>query len=106
MIWWERVAILSFQDRASSLSLNPLPRLGSVDATFLRRSLMSLTLTDEEEVLAWIQTVPPEVYWFERRQQEQREERERWLRRLRDHPSRALAQVDVQFHQLLHNLKR
>ena len=61
---------------------------------------------DEEEVLAWIQTVPPEVYWFERRQQEQREERERWLRRLRNHPSRALAQVDVQFHQLLHNLKR
>ena len=42
MIGWERVAILSFQDRASSLSLNPLPRLGSVDATFLRRSLRPL----------------------------------------------------------------
>ena len=55
---------------------------------------------EEDEILPWLQTVPAEEYWEQRRQQEEREEPQRWLRRLRRDAERALAQVDEQFHQM------
>jgi hypothetical protein len=56
---------------------------------------------EDEEVLPWLQTVPVEVYWSQRRRQEEREEPRRWLRRLRRDPVRALAQVDEQFYEVV-----
>jgi hypothetical protein len=51
----------------------------------------------DDQVLPWLQSVPRETYWAERRKQEEREEPRRWLRRLRQNPVQALAQVDQQF---------
>jgi hypothetical protein len=55
---------------------------------------------DEDEILPWLQSVPVEEYWEQRRKQQEREEHRRWLGRLRRDPERALAQVDEQFHQM------
>ena len=62
--------------------------------------IMFLAIEDEE-VLPWLQTVPVEVYWSQRRRQEEREEPRRWLRRLRRDPVRALVQVDEQFYEVV-----
>jgi len=62
--------------------------------------IMFLGLEDEE-VLPCLQAVPPEAYWFQRRQQEEREEPRRWLRRLRRDPVRALSQLDEQFYEVI-----
>jgi hypothetical protein len=56
---------------------------------------------DDEEILPWLQSVPTDVYWSQRRQQEEREEPRRWLRRLHRDPARALAQVDEQFYAIV-----
>lgn len=56
---------------------------------------------EEDEILPWLQTVPVEEYWKQRRKQEEREEPPRWLRRLRRDAERALAQVDEQFHRVV-----
>jgi len=56
---------------------------------------------EDEEVLPCLQAVPVEVYWSQRRLQEEREEPRRWLRRLRRDPVRALAQVDEQFYEVV-----
>lgn len=55
---------------------------------------------EEDEILPWLQSVPVEEYWEQRRKQEDREEPRRWLGRLRRDPERALAQVDEQFHRM------
>ncbi len=56
---------------------------------------------EEDHILPWIQSVPVVTYWSERRKQEEREERRRWLRRLRQNPFQALAQVDQQFYAVI-----
>ena len=55
---------------------------------------------EEDEILPWLQSVPVEEYWEQRRKQEEREEPRRWFGRLRRDPERALAQVDEQFHRM------
>ena len=62
--------------------------------------IVLLSLQDEE-ILPLLQSVPAEVYWSQRRRQEEREEPHRWLTRLRRDPARALAQVDQQFYQVV-----
>ena len=71
---------------------------GRKETTPLRRSrqLLSQTL-DETELLRYLQTVPTDDYWRERRRQEILEERQRWLWRLHRYPLKALAQIDPQF---------
>ena len=73
---------------------------GRKETTPLRRlapgHLLSQTL-DEAELLRYLQTVPTDDYWRERRRQEALEERQRWLWRLHRHPLKALAQIDTQF---------
>lgn len=59
--------------------------------------IMLLSMKDEE-ILPWLQSVPTDVYWSQRRQQEEREEPRRWLRRLHRDPVQAMAQVDEQFY--------
>jgi hypothetical protein len=59
---------------------------------------------EENEILSWLQSVPAETYWAERRKQEEREERRRWSRRLRQNPSQALSQVDQQFYAVIKTL--
>lgn len=66
--------------------------------TFGPGELMLLSLK-ENEILPWFQSVPTETCWAERRKQEAREERRRWLRRLWQNPAQALSQVDQQFYQ-------
>lgn len=56
---------------------------------------------EDEEVLPCLQAVPVEVYWSQRRRQEEREEPRRWLRRLRRDPVQAMAQVDEQFYEVV-----
>ena len=56
---------------------------------------------DDEDILPLLQSVPAEVYWSQRRRQEEREEPHRWLIRLHRDPGRALAQVDQQFYQVV-----
>ena len=56
---------------------------------------------EEDEILPWLQAVPVEEYWEQRRKQEEREEPQRWLGRLRRDAEQALAQVDEQFHQVV-----
>lgn len=56
---------------------------------------------EDEEILPLLQSVPAEVYWSQRRRQEEREEPHRWLTRLHRDPGRALAQVDQQFYQVV-----
>ena len=68
--------------------------------TFGPGELMLLSL-EENEILPWLQSVPAETYWAERRKQEEREERRRWLRRLRQNPAQALSQVDQQFYAVI-----
>lgn len=68
--------------------------------TFGPGQLMLLSL-EEDNILPWIQSVPVVTYWSERRKQEEREERRRWLRRLRQNPLQALAQVDQQFYAVI-----
>lgn len=67
---------------------------------------LMFTTLKEEEVLPWLQSVPVEVYWAQRRQQEEREEPRRWLRRLRHDPVQALAQVDQQFYAVIKERSR
>jgi hypothetical protein len=62
--------------------------------------IVLLSLGDEE-ILPLLQSVPAEVYWSQRRRQEEREEPHRWLTRLHRNPGRALAQVDQQFYQVV-----
>ena len=56
---------------------------------------------EDEEILPLLRSVPAEVYWSQRRRQEEREEPRRWLTRLHRDPVRALAQVDQQFYQVV-----
>jgi hypothetical protein len=56
---------------------------------------------DDEQVLPLLQSVSPDTYWSERRQQEECEEPHRWLTRLHRDPTRALSQVDEQFYQVV-----
>ena len=67
---------------------------------------LMFTTLKEEEVLPWLQSVPVDVYWAQRRQQEEREEPRRWLRRLRHDPVQALAQVDQQFYAVIKERSR
>ena len=62
---------------------------------------LMLTTLEEDEVLPCLQCVPAETYWSQRRNQEEREEPRRWLRRLRKDPLHALAQVDQQFYAVI-----
>lgn len=62
--------------------------------------IVLLSLQDED-ILPLLQSVPAEVYWSQRRRQEEREEPHRWLTRLHRDPVRALAQVDQQFYQVV-----
>jgi hypothetical protein len=65
--------------------------------------IMSLML-ERDEILPWLQSVPVEEYWMQRRKQEEREEPRRWLRRLRRDAMHAMAQVDEQFYQVVKGL--
>lgn len=56
---------------------------------------------EDEDILPLLQSVPAEVYWSQRRRQEEREEPHRWLTRLHRDPGQALAQVDQQFYQVV-----
>ena len=73
---------------------------GRKETTPLRRlapgQLLCPTL-EESELLSYLQSVPTDDYWRERRKQEALEEPQRWLRRLHRHPFKALAQIDTQF---------
>ncbi len=73
---------------------------GRKETTPLRRlapgQLLCPTL-DESELLSYLQSVPTDDYWRERRKQEALEEPQRWLWRLHRHPLKALAQIDTQF---------
>jgi hypothetical protein len=62
---------------------------------------ITLFALDDEEILPLLQSVPPDTYWSQRRQQEEREEPRRWLTRLHRDPTRALSQVDEQFYQVV-----
>jgi hypothetical protein len=65
-----------------------------------------LSSLGDDQVLPWLQSVPEKTYWAERRKQEEREEPRRWLRRLRQNPVQALAQVDQQFHTVVNEPAR
>lgn len=56
---------------------------------------------EDKDILPLLQSVPADVYWSQRRRQEEREEPRRWLRRLHRDPVRALTQVDQQFYQVV-----
>lgn len=56
---------------------------------------------EDKDILPLLQSVPADVYWAQRRRQEEREEPRRWLRRLHRNPLRALTQVDLQFYQVV-----
>ena len=56
---------------------------------------------EEKDILPLLQSVPADVYWSQRRRQEEREEPRRWLRRLHRDPVRALTQIDQQFYQVV-----
>ena len=62
---------------------------------------ITLLALDDEEVLPLLQSVPPDIYWSQRRRQEECEEPHRWLTRLHRDPTRALSQVDEQFYQVV-----
>ena len=62
---------------------------------------ITLLALDDEEVLPLLQSVPPDIYWSQRRRQEESEEPHRWLTRLHRDPTRALSQVDEQFYQVV-----
>ncbi len=67
---------------------------------------LMLTALKEHEVLPLLQGVSTQTYWTERRQQEEREEPRRWLRRLRQNPVQALAQVDQQLYAIVNERAR
>lgn len=67
---------------------------------------LMLTALKEHEVLPLLQSVSTQTYWTERRKQEEREEPRRWLRRLRQNPVRALAQVDQQLYSIVNEPAR
>ncbi len=67
---------------------------------------LMLTALNEHEVLPLLQSVSTHTYWAERRQQEEREEPRRWLRRLRHNPVQALAQVDQQLYAVVNERAR
>ena len=62
---------------------------------------IALLSLQDEDILPLLQSVPVDVYWSQRRRQEEREEPRRWLRRLHRNPIRALTQVDQQFYQVV-----
>jgi hypothetical protein len=62
---------------------------------------ITLLALDDEQVLPLLQSVSPDTYWSQRRQQEECEEPHRWLTRLHRDPTRALSQVDEQFYQVV-----
>jgi hypothetical protein len=62
---------------------------------------IALLALDDQQVVPLLQSVSPDTYWFQRRQQEEREEPHRWLTRLHRDPTRALSQVDEQFYQVV-----
>jgi hypothetical protein len=67
---------------------------------------MALIIDTEEELLEWCQIAAEdkETYQSQRRLQEEREERQRWLRRLHRDPDKAMTQVDEQFYAVLKEL--
>jgi len=67
---------------------------------------LMLTALNEHEILPLLQSVSAQTYWAERRQQEEREEPRRWLRRLRQNPVQALAQVDQQLYAIVNERAR
>ncbi len=67
---------------------------------------LMLTALNEHEVLPLLQSVSTQTYWAERRLQEEREEPRRWLRRLRQNPVQALAQVDQQLYAIVNERAR
>ena len=69
-------------------------------ATFGPGQIVLLSLSDKD-ILPLLQSVPAEVYWSQRRRQEEREEPHRWLTRLHRDPGRALAHLDQQFYQVV-----
>lgn len=62
---------------------------------------IALLALDDEQILPLLQSVPPDIYWSERRRQEECEEPHRWLSRLHRDPTRALSQVDEEFYQVV-----
>lgn len=62
---------------------------------------IALLALDDQQVLPLLQSVSPDTYWLQRRQQEECEEPHRWLTRLHRDPTRALSQVDEQFYQVV-----
>ncbi len=68
---------------------------------------MALLIDTEAELLEWCQTVAQdkETYRTQRRLHEEREERQRWLRRLHRDPVKAMTQVDQQFSAVLKELR-
>lgn len=73
--------------------------------TFGPGEIMCLSM-DEEGILPWLQSVPTDAYWSQRRQQEEREEPRRWLRRLHRDPARAMTQLDEQFYTVVNEQTR
>jgi len=67
---------------------------------------LMLTALNEHEILPLLQSVSAQTYWAERRQQEEREEPRRWLRRLHQNPMHALAQVDQQLYAIVNQRAR
>ncbi len=67
---------------------------------------LMLSALNEHEVLPLLQSVSTQTYWAERRLQEEREEPRRWLRRLRQNPVQALAQVDQQLYAIVNERTR
>ncbi len=73
--------------------------------TFGPGLLMSLSL-NEAEILPWLQSIPVETYWAQRRKQEELEEPRRWMGRLRRNPVKAYTQVDEQFYAVVKEQSR
>jgi hypothetical protein len=67
---------------------------------------LMLTALNEHQVLPLLQSVSAQTYWAQRRKQEEREEPRRWLRRLRQNPVQALAQVDQQLYTIVNERAR
>ena len=56
---------------------------------------------EDKDILPLLQSAPADVYWSQRRRQEECKEPRRWLRRMHRDPLRALTQVDQQFYQVV-----
>lgn len=95
---------LDLESTFGSLRRNQRRTSGRKETTPVRifgPGAITLLALDDEEVLPLLQSVPPDTYWSQRRQQEEREEPNRWLTRLHRDPTRALSQVDEQFYQVV-----